>query len=608
MHRAFARSPAAAALTLLLAAVMPGEAHGAAAQPQPQAPAATGPVADYTVTIRGVEDPDLQSILEQSSQLIALEDRPPATLGGLERRAADDLDRLKTVLKSEGYYAGTVTYTAQGDKKPAVVTLTVAPGALYKLKRYDVRLVGPGANDPALPHAAAMSPGEPARGPAIVDAEQALLRQFHNLGYPFAAEKELKVIADEKAQDVSVDLTIETGVPAVFGPVTITGLKTVDEAYVRRFLRWREGERYDQSKVDAAHLALTRTGLFSSVDFTPADRPDASGRVPIALALREGKQRSVGFGASYSSSEGFGSQVFWEHRNLLHQNEHFRLSLNASEIEQSLSADFRKPNYRRWNQNLLANASVARRTTDAYDEESLATSVGLERPLTEHWRGSLGAGAEYSHVKDDQGTRSFIIVPFPIGANFDNTDDILNPSRGARMRVQLTPSVATVSQTVAFLATEWSGSSYLAVDSAKRLILAGRARVGSIIAADTEQIPASKRLYAGGGGSIRGYKFQSVGPLDSKNDPLGGRSVVELGLEARTRITDTIGLVPFVDGGTVYDASFPDGSEPIRWAAGLGLRYFTAVGPVRFDIAFPLNGRKGVDGTFEFYISLGQAF
>jgi translocation and assembly module TamA len=152
------------------------------------------------------------------------------------------------------------------------------------------------------------------------------------------------------------------------------------------------------------------------------------------------------------------------------------------------------------------------------------------------------------------------------------------------------------------------GSAYYAVDADERFILAGRARVGSILGEDTKVLPASRRFYAGGGGSIRGYEYQLVGPLDDDEEPFGGTSLVELSGELRVRVTEEIGVVPFVDGGTVYDDPIPNGDETMRWAAGLGVRYFTGFGPVRLDVAFPLNPRDGVDEAFQFYISFGQAF
>ena len=161
---------------------------------------------------------------------------------------------------------------------------------------------------------------------------------------------------------------------------------------------------------------------------------------------------------------------------------------------------------------------------------------------------------------------------------------------------------------VSFLALEANGSAYQAVDKAEKVVFAGRFRIGSVAGETTDTLPANKRLYAGGGGSVRGYKYRMVGPLSANGAPAGGRSLAELGLESRIKVSEHIGIVPFVEGGGVYDGITPQFPNDTLWAGGLGLRYYTLVGPLRADLAFPLNGRAGIDSVFEFYISIGQAF
>src|SRR5690606_8530501 len=189
----------------------------------------------------------------------------------------------------------------------------------------------------------------------------------------------------------------------------------------------------------------------------------------------------------------------------------------------------------------------------------------------------------------------------------DTTDDALDPRSGSRLLFSLTPTTGMGSETLLFLTSVAAGSAYYAIDEAERFVIAGRARIGSIVGEKTDVLPASRRFYAGGGGSIRGYEYQLVGPLDDDDDPFGGTSLVELGGELRVRVTESIGVVAFVDGGTVYDDPWPSGDETLRCAAGLGLRYFTGFGPIRLDVAFPLNPRDDVDEIFQFYISFGQA-
>jgi len=135
----------------------------------------------------------------------------------------------------------------------------------------------------------------------------------------------------------------------------------------------------------------------------------------------------------------------------------------------------------------------------------------------------------------------------------------------------------------------------------------GRAAAGSLTGENVRNIPASLRFYSGGGGSVRGYKYQSLGPHDRNGDPLGGLSFTDVSLEARFRITESFGIVPFVDGGMVYETTMPDWGRDLSWGVGLGFRYYTLIGPIRLDIATPLQDRDN-NKAFQIYLSIGQAF
>jgi translocation and assembly module TamA len=230
----------------------------------------------------------------------------------------------------------------------------------------------------------------------------------------------------------------------------------------------------------------------------------------------------------------------------------------------------------------------------------------------ENWRVSAGTSFAYEIVDEKadngEGKRRFQLFGLPLTAVRDDTNDALDPTEGTRLQLSLTPTTGVGDESLLFLTAIAGGSAYYAIDEEERFVLAGRARVGTILAEDTDALPASRRFYAGGGGSIRGYEYQLVGPLDNDEEPFGGTSLVEIGAEVRVRVTEEIGVVPFIDGGTVYDDPIPNGDETLRWAAGLGLRYFTGFGPIRLDVAFPLNPRDGVDEAFQFYVSFGQAF
>src|SRR5690606_2982221 len=201
---------------------------------------------------------------------------------------------------------------------------------------------------------------------------------------------------------------------------------------------------------------------------------------------------------------------------------------------------------------LTFSTSLRHEDNDAYSELAIGGGVALDRALGERWDGPVGTTLELTKIEDNEaGKRTFLLFGLPVGLRYDGTDSRLDPTKGARLRVQTTPYMATINETSLFLKSEVNASAYYQVMDAPRLVMAARSRVGAIFGSGRTNIPASKRFYAGGGGSIRGIDYQEAGPLDANGDPIGGRSVAEMAVEARFKVTETIGIVPFLDGGTV---------------------------------------------------------
>jgi len=585
------------------------ERDAAEAGGAPREPEAARGVA-YTTRLTGIEDDALRSLLTASMQLLVLQDRPPPSLAALRRRAEDDRERLQKALRSEGFYDAAVDISVDQDATPVIVTVSIETGPVYLLADYVMRYVGEAPPADAQPDLATLGLhiGMPARAPAIVAAESALTARLAAGGYPFATVAKRRSVVDHDMTTMSVTVEVDSGPAASFGETRFEGVETVEEDYLRAVLEWQKGTRYDPQKVEETRAALAETGLFASVRIASAKEVGPDGRLPMIVRVTERSPRTIGFGASYSSSEGPRGSAFWEHRNLLSRNEDLRVDLAASQLEQSLKGAFRKPEFLRRKHTLIIDGQVANRTTSAFDEHNASTGLAVERPWGKFLRLRAGPTLEYSWVKDEAGERAFELLGFAFGATRDDTDDLLNPTRGSRQDVSLTPYQVFGDDSFPFVKASIGSSAYYAIDPDARFVLAGRGRFGTLLGADTQQVPAGKRFYAGGGGSIRGYEFQSVGPLDNENDPLGGRSLLEVSAELRIRVTETIGVVPFIDGGTAFDSALPDFGETLRWAGGLGLRYFTAIGPVRLDVAVPINKRENVDDDFQFYVSLGQAF
>lgn len=565
----------------------------------------------YVAEFTGVEDKSLLERLESASQLASLEDRPPPTLVALERRIRSDLERLKKVLRSEGYYDAHTTYRMEADKTPVRVFVDIAAGTQYVIEQYAISYSGPGSDGldlPREPGSVGVRLGEPARAEAVVGARQRLTETLADMGHPLAKVVDQSTVVDHAKDSMSVAIEVAPGLKARFGPVTIAGAASVEVEYIESFIPWKQGEVFDRRKLNSARQQLLETGLFAVVAFERPNTLGADGELPVIVRVEERKHRSIGLGGRWSTDEGLSAEAQWEHRNIFGQGELLSLSGELGEIKQEFAAAFKKPHFLRRDQDLLANGALANENTDAFSGPLTKYFVGLQRKVTKNWKLIAGIPIEFSDLTDLQGARKFSLFGLELRGERDTTNDRLDANAGSRVNLSLKPFYGAGENRVNFLTSQLGVTGYHAVDDREQFTLAGRARFGSIVGESTETLPANKRFYAGGGSSIRGYKFQSVGPLGPANTPLGGRSLFEVSAELRARVTDTIGGVVFIDGGNVYDDELPDLSTNLQWAIGFGARYFTTFGPVRLDFGFPLNRRDGIDDFMQFYISIGQAF
>jgi translocation and assembly module TamA len=330
--------------------------------------------------------------------------------------------------------------------------------------------------------------------------------------------------------------------------------------------------------------------------------------LPVTAKLEEAPPRSVKASLRYDTDLGASVRGGFEHRNLFGANERLLIEAEVGLIEQHLGVGLKKPQFLRPGQDLLLDLTFARETGEAFSSRGVTASTGLERQLSERWRAGLGVLGELSEI-DDNGTTSVAkLAGLPFFATYDSTGNPLNPTDGVRLRLEAAPFAGTFAGEVTnFLVLDSIGSVYLPLDSEKAYVLAARGRMGSILSPDLTSIPQTRRLFSGGGGSVRGYAQDFIGPLDGDDNPVGGRSVLEAGVEMRARLFGDIGGVIFADAGSVSTNVFPDFAEGIQAAAGLGLRYYSPAGPIRVDVAVPVNGRKA-DDSWQLYFSIGQAF
>jgi translocation and assembly module TamA len=598
-RRAFPGFPAGLALALLLCC----------------GPAAFADFA-YRAEITGTKG-DLADLLGKVSNLKTLEKRPPASAEALRRRADNDLGRLADAAHSLGYWSAQFAYTIDASAKPAVVKVTVEPGPLYHVA--SVTVLGPSGQPLALPPGSPplpLKPGDPALTAPVIAAEAALVAVFANNGHPFAKALDRHIVIDSGAHTMSITYRIDPGPVRRFGPVTVNGLERLDPQYVEGRLRWRRGAYYDARKVAETRQALLESGLFSTLDITPTPNPAAPDEVRMTIAATERLRRTLGVGIGYNTSQGVGANAFWENRNLFGHAEYLKLQVAVGQQTDDFVATFRRPDFLATDQNFLTTAQLTNNTPVAYDSRQALVSPGIER----HFGRLLTLGIAFEGIRADaeelafaniltaaQRRQNYTLLGLPAYLKLDATDNLLNPTQGWRALLSVTPAHTISSPNLTFVTNLVSASAYWPVVSGDRAVLAGQAALTSLDGAPLAELPADQKIYAGGGGSIRPYGYQMAGPLDSNNIPIGGKSSLVLNLEARIKVTSTIGVVPFFDAGSYYETSVPQIGRGLLYGVGLGLRYYTGFGPLRLDLATPLRRRSG-DAPIQVYISLGQAF
>lgn len=597
-------------LAALLLAACGGEPEFAASDfPRPET------AVDYDVALEGVPGERLAETMEAALELYRRRERGAESLAFLRRRAEADLGTVRKILRSEGWFEAEarleIAPSVEGGR--ALVRLSVAPGRRYTLGSHRFLLVETGAGaPPAAPDAAALgSPvGRPARAAPILDAEAAAVEALRAAGRPYAARIGRDSVADPEAAEVTVETAIAAGPALVFGAARYEGLEAVDPAYLDTYLPFAPGDTADPAKLAEFQRALFGTGLFAAAAASLPEAPPSGPEAPVTVRLEEAPFRTVSAGALYSTDAGPAATGGFEHRNLAGANETLTLDALIGLEEQSLETRLRLPQRGRPGQDLLFGLDLRRIDDEAFEELGGTLSAGVERDLTPQLAFGYGALLELARLDEGPGVAAETsrLVGLPLFAAWDGTDDKLDPSKGARARLGATPIAGVVGGAAAgFLVLDSAVSAYFDLTGEKRFVLAARARLGSVVAGDFDVVAANRRLYSGGGGSVRGYAERFIGPLDAEGEPTGGLSVAEIGAELRARVSGEVGLAGFVEAGSVSEAVFPAFDEGVQVAAGAGIRYFSPVGPLRFDIGVPLNPRRA-DDRFQFYLSIGQAF
>jgi len=584
----------------------------------------------YKIDIKSsAQEEKMVKIVRQASTLVADAGRAVSGSAGLIAKARGDYRRILAALYGEGYYGSTISITlndleaAELDldtnlPQESTILITIDAGAQYHFSQIDI---SPLAQLTTLPPD--FTVGAIARSSSILQAEQAVLESWHNQGYAKAQVTRRNVIADHQTHQIEVDIEITPGSLAHYGDVNINNTSPdahMDKAYIAWMSGLESGSIYDPRQIKGAAKRLARLDVFRSATINEAETIAEDGSLPISINVQERAPRRFGAGASYATLDGAGFEDYWLHRNLFGHAERLRFDAKISGIGSNqdnsfhpenysyqLGASFTRPGILTPDTDFISSLKANREVLENYTATGLYLQSGLTHIFNDQLQARLVFDASRIRTKDDYfGSRNFTLVGLDGRVEFDNRDDAKNAKSGLYAQATLKPIYeAEYGHVIA--ASTIEGRIYYKIDQQGRFVLAGRGKIGAIIGATPQHIPSNMLFFAGGGGSVRGFGYRNIGIISPTGEVIGGRSLLETAGEARVEVTQDIGLVGFVDAGQVGEQSYPDFSNSLKWGAGLGLRYNTGLGPLRLDVARPLNGEKG-DPDLGLYIGIGQAF
>lgn len=563
--------------------------------------------------LEGIGSPLLKQRFAAASTLDA-NDGQPANAAQLDRRAREDAALLVSLLRGEGYYDARVETRVEAGTRPVVV-LAAEPGGLYRFTSVTLDgVAAAGDRAAALTDSFGVRAGDPVNADVVTAGQARLTAEIGREGFPFAKIGQPEVVVDRAARTATLALGVKPGGSRRFGDVVaLPGNRVFGPDHVAEIARFHRGDPFDQADIDDLRRALIQTGLVSSVDLRPVEGRRV-GTVDVAVKLNPAPPRTVAGELGYGTGEGARLEISWTHRNLFPPEGGLTLRSVLGTREQLSSVAFRRNNFHGRDRILTLQAAAAHQNRDAYDAKTYSLSGALERQTNiffqKTWTWSIGAELLASDERDVVAAtgaprrRTFLIGALPTSLSYDGTDDLLNPSRGFRLSGRLSPELSLQGSAFGYARTQIDASIYRAIRPG--VVLAARTRLGTIAGAPRDAVAPSRRFYAGGGASVRGYGYQSIGPRDPDNDPIGGRSLTEFALEARVRAFGNFGIVPFIDAGNIYTAPLPRFTG-FRYGAGVGVRYYSNFGPIRLDVGTPLNPQRG-DSRLAVYVSLGQAF
>ncbi len=594
--------------------------------PTPDASKAKVPSAEesrirYSVKLDGLAKVGLEDEFRSLSELESGKHKA-ANSAQVAARARDDVALAERVLRSEGYFDGVASSTVlpvPGRPGEIVATISATPGPRYAFGQ--ISIMGAPPEPTAIARAALpLRTGQPIRGVAVEGGEAQISLRLPQQGYPFAKLGQRDILLDEGTHRGDYVLPLDAGPRSSFGGIRTAG-KGKDLFSARHlavFPRFKRGDLYDSRQADDLRQALVATGIFSTVAIQPVDTgtkaADGSEVVDLLVTQRKGPWHTLAASAGYGTGEGIKGEVSWTHRNLFPPEGALTVRLIGGTLEQGANVSLARANAGQRDRTFTITGGFDHANYDAYSARTINLGISWSRQSTpiwqKRWTWSYGAQLIGTNEKGaaldptgDRPRRTYLIAALPLQVQYDRSDNLLNPAKGYRLLARVSPEASVHKGFKGYARMTGQATAYWPVT--KSVVIAGRALVSSIVGANLDVIAPSRRIYVGGGGSVRGFGYQELGPKDAQNNPTGGLSSTEFAIEARYRFGN-FGIVPFLDAGRLGQGSTP-GISHLREGIGIGGRYYTNFGPLRVDIATPINRQRG-ESKIALYLSIGQAF
>lgn len=568
----------------------------------------------YEVRFEGLDNPDCLRAIEDSSQLVQLQKRPPASINALRYRIAADEPSILRTLHAFSYYDATLLTDLQIGKEDAVqVTVRIQSGPQFKLTSYEVyngdckQLAEIPNCRPFTPKDLGLELGKPALSVDIVNGELNLLTELSKCGYPLAYINKRRVEVDMSKMTVEAASCVHEGPLAKFGHSTFFGLKGINPRFIDSKLSWKEGEVYDSNLIEKTQERLLKSELFSSVYITHGEKLDERGELPIKIRVSEANHQRISIGGFYGTVDGPGFTFAWTHRNIGGMGDSLSAKGDISKRFIAGNISYKKPDFLTFDQTYRAFGELSRENIRAYLAFIYRGAQYIDRKIDSKTNCSAGMKIEHINVMNSASNGTYLVFGIPLFIRYDNADNVLDPTQGVSIVYSATPYQSLFHSNQHFIKQRLTTCFYAPIGTPK-LVFAFRTQFGSVGGTEQENVPLPKLFLGGSENELRGYRYKTVSPLGPHRKPLGGRGAVYATAEIRWKVTKTIGIVPFADFGTVTFTQYPDFTAKWFKSVGGGFRYFTFFGPLRFDIGFPLDKRKGVDPNFQIYASVGQAF